>query len=165
MEDAEPLNAAALQVHVGEVNGVFDVAVFQVVPQLLRRHDGAVLLALRGGGPQVGHGHHVGVGHQLVGGEVGDVGRHLPRIQGGEQGLVVHDAPPGQVDNPDAGLHGGESVRAAHVAGLFVEVDVGGDIVRLFIELIHVPDHMDMAVQPEGGVHGEEGVVAVHVHA
>ena len=38
-------------------------------------------------------------------------------------------AAPGQVDKPRAGLHGGEGLRADHVAGLLVKVDMDGDIV------------------------------------
>ena len=102
----------------------------------------------------MGHGHHVGVRHQLIGGKVGDVGRHLPCVQGGQQGPVVHNAPPGQVDQPHAGLHGIKGLPADHMPGLLVEVNMGGDIVRFLIELVHIPDHVDMAVQPQGGVHG-----------
>ena len=113
----------------------------------------------------MGHGDDVGSVHQAVGGEVRHIGRHPAGVQGRQHGVVIHDLSPGQVDEPDAPLHGADGLGVDHVLGLLGVVDVDGDIVRPLIQLVDVLHHVDVAVQPQGGVHGEIGVVAVHVHA
>ena len=42
--------------------------------------------------------------------------------------------------------------------------NVNGDVVGDLIQLVQILHHMDMAVQTEGGVHRQEGVIAVHIH-
>ena len=39
-----------------------------------------------------------------------------------------------------------------------------GDIIRHLIQLVHLLHHVDVTVQPQGGIHRQEGVVAVDVH-
>ena len=165
MQEAHALHAAALQRHIGHVHGADDIAVLQIVLQLTGGHDGAVLLALRGGGAQMGHGDDVGGLDDLVVGEVGDIGGDPAGVQSGDHGVVIHDLAAGQIDEPDAPLHGAEGLGVDHVAGGIGEVDVDGDIVGLLIQLLDVLDHVDVAVQTQGGIHGQVGVVAVDVHA
>ena len=165
MDDAHPHHAAAVQINIGKVDGVADVAVFQIVLELIHRHNGAVLLTLRGRGAQVRHGHHMGGAHQAVIGEVGDVSSHPAGVQSRQHGVVVHNLAPGQVDEPNAPLHGGDSRLVDHMGGLFRVVDVDGDIICPLVELLNILDHMDVPVQPQRRVHGQEGVVAIDVHA
>ena len=40
-----------------------------------------------------------------------------------------------------------------------------GHIVGDLVQLVHVLHHVDVAVQAQGGVHRQEGVIAIHVHA
>ena len=54
VDNAQPGRPCPRKVGVGEVDAVVDNAALQIIPQLLGRHDGAVVLALGGGGPQVG---------------------------------------------------------------------------------------------------------------
>ena len=165
VDNTKPLHAAAVHVDIGEIDGVFDIAVFKVVLQLVNGHGRAVLLALRGGGAQVGHGDDMMGPDQLVIGEVGDIGGHLAGIQGGEHGLVLHDLTPGQVNEPRAPLHLANGLGVNHVAGLIGIMDVDGNIIRPLVKLIDVLDNVHMAVQTQRRVHGQEGIVAEDVHA
>ena len=111
------------------------------------------------------HGQHVGRTHQAVIGEVCDIGRYPAGVQRRQHGIVVHDLAPGQVDEPDAPFHGADGLGVDHALCVLGVVDVDGDIVRPLVELVDVLHHMDVAVQPQGGIHRQEGVVAVHIHA
>ena len=113
----------------------------------------------------MGHSHHMGGLHQPVVGEVGDIGGDPAGVQSGQHGLVVHDLAPGQVDEADAPLHGGDGFGVDHVLGLGCIMDMNGDVVGPLIQLGHVLHHMDVAVQTQGGIHGQIGVVAVDIHA
>ena len=44
-------------------------------------------------------------------------------------------------------------------------MDVDCDIVRPLVQLVQVLYHTDMAVQPQGGIHGQIGVIAVNIHS
>ena len=54
--DGESLLARSVEAAFGEVNRVFDVAVFQEIHELQGGHDGAVFLGFIGGGAQVRNG-------------------------------------------------------------------------------------------------------------
>src|SRR5699024_7973743 len=106
-EDAHPVLGGPGHGEVGQVHGVDDAAVVQVVLDLPGGHHGAVVLALGGGGPQVGDGHHALDGGGLAVGEVGDVGGALAAGQSGLHGGGVHQLPTGQVHDAHPVLHGG----------------------------------------------------------
>ena len=50
-------------------------------------------------------------------------------------------------------------------AGLVGAVDVEGDVVGALVEVADVLDDVDVVVKAQGGVDGQERIVAVHVHA
>ena len=112
----------------------------------------------------MGHGDDVLHRGDGVVGEIGDILGHPAGLQGGDHVLVAHQLAPGQIQNADTAFHLGDGVPVDEVLGGTGVGDVDGDIVRHLVQLVHVLDHMDMAVQPQGGVHRQVGVVAVHVH-
>ena len=166
VDDAHPLGAG-LPGHGegGQVHGVYDVAVLQVVLELVYRHDRAVVLALRGGGAQVGDGDDVFQPQEAVVGEVGGVGRALAALQGGDEGGRVHQVAPGKVEDAHAVLHLPQGFGTHHALGVGGEGQVQGDVVAVLVDLIQGQGAVHPAGQVPGGFHGEEGVVAVDVHA
>ncbi len=76
----------------GEVDRVGDVAVLQVVAQLVGHHDGAVVLGLARAGAQVRQRDDTGVAQQRRAGEIADVAAELPGIERAEHGGFVDHA-------------------------------------------------------------------------
>ena len=101
----------------------------------------------------MGHGDDVLYRGDGVVGEIGDILGHPAGFQGGDHVLVAHQLAPGQIQNADTAFHLGDGVPVDEVLGGTGVGDVDGDIVRHLVQLVHVLDHMDMAVQPEGRVH------------
>ena len=112
----------------------------------------------------MGQRHHMGRYCDLLIGEVGDVPGHPAGLQGLDHVVIVYQAAPGQVQDPDLTLHLGNGLRVDKVLGAVVIGDVDGDVVGHPVQLIHIFHHMDMAVQAQGGLHRQEGVIAVHIH-
>lgn len=113
----------------------------------------------------MGHGNDMGGLDNPVIGEIREVGRHLAGIQGGQHGLVVHNLAPGQIDEPHAPLHGADGLGVNHAFGLVGKVNVNGNIIGPLIKLVDVLDHMDVPVQTQCRVHGEERIVSIDIHA
>ena len=86
----------------GQIYAVGDIAVEQVVGQLVGGHNGAVFLAFGGGSAQMGDTGDPGHAQQLVAGEVGDIGRHPAAGQSRQQSVVVHQFAPGEIEDADA---------------------------------------------------------------
>ncbi len=165
VDDAQAADAGALQGDARQVDAVFDVAVAEIVGELARGHDGALLLALRGGGADVRHGDDVGDADDAVVREIGDVAGDLAGVDAGDQRLVVHQLAAGEVDDAHAVLHLGEGLRVQHVARLVVVVDLDHHVVAHLEERVDVGRVVDGGVEAPGGVHGHVGVVAVDGHA
>ena len=104
-------------------------------------------------------------GEQAVVREVGDVGGHHTGVQRRQHGFIVYDLAPGQIDAPHAPLHGGDGAGVDHAGSLFRIVDVHGDVIRPLIKIVDILYHMNVAVQPQSGIHGQKRIVAVHIHA
>ena len=113
----------------------------------------------------MGDGHHTLHGGGFAVGEVGDIGRAFAGGQGGLQGLGVHQLTPGQVDNADPVLHGGEGGVVEGPLGLGGHGQVEGDIIGLAVELLQGGDHLHAGGQVQGVLHGQEGVIAHNLHA
>ena len=160
MQDAQPLNAAALHAHLRQIHAGADVAVFQIIPQLVHSHGGTVLLTLRGGCAQMGQGNNMGCCQQAVIGEIGNVGSHLAGIQRGQHGLVVHDLAAGQIDDPDAPLHSADGIGVDHVRGFFRVVDVHGNVIRPLVQVVDILHHMNVPIQPQRRVPREMAALA-----
>ena len=112
----------------------------------------------------MGDGDHVLHQREGVVGEVGDIPGHLAALQGGDHVLVRHQAAPGQVDNAHAGLHLVEGGGVEHPLGVGRLGHVDGDVIAVFIDGGQIGDMVDQTGEGQGGVHGEEGVVAVDGH-
>ena len=165
MEDAQTADAHALERGVREVDGVFNIAVDEVIIHLVRGHDGGALLALGCAGAEMRHADDVLHADEPLVREVGDVFAHLAGGERVEHGVVVHDLGAGFVDHAHALLHLAEGGGVEHVLGALGEGDVDADIIRLDEDLIHVHGVLDAAAEPPRGVHREIGVKADDVHA
>ena len=82
MDDADAFAAGAGLVHLRQVDRVGNIAVAQVIAQLLCCHDGAVVLGFRGGSAQVRGAHDAGLAQNGLSGEVGHVAGHLAVVHG-----------------------------------------------------------------------------------
>ena len=90
---------------------VFDVAVQQIIPQLIRSHHGTIVLALRCGGAQVRDAHRAFRGKQRLAGEIAHITGHAARFQRVHHGGRIHQLAPGKVQDAHAVLHlGNEAV-------------------------------------------------------
>ncbi len=166
MEDGDaPLGIADPHVAVGVIDGVDDVAVFQVVHQLGDGHFGAVVLGLLRRRAQMGNGDAAGHIGGLFIGEVGDIPGHLAAGQGLGHGVVVHQLIPGKVQDDDAVLHLGDGLGVDHLPSIVQQRGVQGDDVALGVDIRALFDPDDVAVQVPGGLDGDKGIAAVDVHA
>src|SRR5699024_6597161 len=165
VDDADAAAAGAGLLHVGHVHRVGDVAVAQVVAQLLGGHDGAVVLGLGGGGAQMGGADDAGPAQQLFGGKVGHVGGDLAAFQRVQDGRVVHQLAPGVVQHLDAVLAQGQGLGVDGVPGGGQVGHMDGQVVAQGQHIVQVDAVVDPAAQVPGGVDGDVGVVAVHLHA
>ena len=156
---------ADTHVAVGVVDGIDDVAVFQVVHHFLHSHHSAVVLGFFGGGTQVGDGNAAGHTRSLLVGEVGDILCHLAGGQSLCHGIVVYQLIPGEVQNDDAVLHLGKSFGIDHLLGVLQQGDMEGDDIAVGIDLLPGLDPLHMAVQVPGSFHADVGVAAVDIHA
>ena len=165
MQDGDPaLGGTNAHIAVGEVDGIDNIAVFQIVHQLGDGHLGAVILRLLGRSPQVRNGNAAGhIGGLLVG-EVRDVALDLPGSQSLCHSIVVHQQIPGKVQNNDPVLHLGNGFGVDHLPGVLYQGRMERNDVAGSKNLIPAVDLMDLAVQMPSGIDGDEGVTAVNLH-
>ena len=155
VDDADAASAGAGLLHVGHIHRVGDVAVAQVVAQLLRGHNGAVVLGFGGGGAQVRGADDAGLAQQLLGGKVGHVGRHLAAFQRVEDGRVVHQLAAGVVQHLDAVLAQGQGLGVDGVAGGGQVGHMDGQIVAQGQHIVQIDAVVHPAAQVPGGVDGD----------
>ena len=108
MNDADTLAAGTGLVDFRHVDRVGNIAVFEVIADLLRCHDGAVVLGFRSGSAQVRGADDARLAQQGLGGEIGHVTGDLARLHGVQQGGGVHQLAAGVVQDPDAILAQGQ---------------------------------------------------------
>ena len=165
MDDADALAASTGLVHLRHVHRVGDVAVFQVVTDLLRGHHGAVVLGFRGGSAQVRGAHDAGLAQDGFRREVGHVAGHLAGIHGLQQGGSVHQLTAGIVQDLDPVLAQGQGLGIDGVLGGGQVGHMDGDVVAQGQHVVQVHTVVYLAAQVPGCLNGDVGVVAVHFHA
>ena len=106
-----------------------------------------------------------GPAQQLFGGKVGHVGGDLAAFQRVQDGRVVHQLAPGVVQHLDAVLAQGQGLGVDGVPGGGQVGHVDGQVVAQGQHIVQVDAVVDPAAQVPGGVDGDVGVVAVHLHA
>ena len=149
---------------VGEVDGVDDIAVFQVVHHLLDRHSCTVILRFLGGCTQVRNGNntfHIG---STVIGEVSDIALDLTGLQGFFHRIIVHQQISCEVQNDNAILHLGNGLGIDHLLGAVQQRDMQGDNIGIGIDLIIGLDALNMAIQMPCSINRDIGVAAQHMH-
>ena len=165
MDDADALAAGAGLVHLRQVDRVGNVAVAQVIAQLLCCHDGAVVLGFRGGSAKVRGAHDAGTAQNVFGGEVGHVAGHLTAVHGLQQGDGVHQLAAGVVQNLDAVLAQGKGLGVDGVLGGGQVGHMDGDVVAQGQHIVQVYAVVHLTAQVPCRFNGDVGVVAVDLHA
>ena len=165
VDDADALAASAGLMHLRQVDRVGNVAVAQVIAQLLRRHDGAVVLGFRGGSTKVRGSHDAGTAQNGLRGEVGHVAGHLAVVHGFQQGGGVYQFAAGVVQNLDAVLAQGKGLGVDGVLGGGQVGHMDGDVVAQGQHIVQVYAVVHLTAQIPCGFNGDIGVVAVDFHA
>ena len=72
--NGKPVTGLTRHGDVGKIHGILDIAVFEIIGDLLRYHDGAVFLGFFGRSAEVGQGDEVGMRAQQITWEVTHIG-------------------------------------------------------------------------------------------
>ena len=164
VDDAQAAHAHALELRGRQIDGVCDIAVFEVLVQLLCGHLRAAVLALGRAGSQMRQSDDVLASEYLLVGEVGDVLCDLAGLERREHRIVVNDLGAGLVDYPHAVAHGSKGLCIKHVMGVLIIGDVYADIVAAAEYLGDIVGSGNVARQPPRGIDGHERVVTDDVH-
>ena len=166
MQDGDPpLTGAHAHIAVGEIDGIDNIAVFQIVHHLADGHLRAVVLGFLRGGPQVGDGDAAGHFCRPVIGEIRNIAPDLAGGQSCGHGLVIHQQVPGEVQNHHAVLHLGNGLGVDHLLGVLQQRGMQGDKIAVGKNLLPAVYPVNLTVQVPGGVNGDEGVAAVNLHS
>ena len=150
---------------VGIIDRVSDVAVVQIVLELIHCHNGTVLFRFLRGGPQVGQDHGVFHSDGNGVGKIGDVGSDLAGLQSLGHGLFVHKSVSGKIEEMNAVLHLCDAFPVNHLFRGFHVGHMNGDKVAVLIDLVDGLGVADAPDQLPGSVDGQIGIVAVDIHA
>ena len=165
MQHTQPRLARAGHGYGGEVHAVGDIAVFQVVDELIARHVRAVVLRFGRARAEVGYAENVFHAQKRLVGEVGDIARDLARFDRFDH-VRAHDEVAARiVDDDHAVLALRKAFAVEHALGVGRERDVHGDEVRLAEQVGKLGRELHPSVHHPGVAHGEEGVVPDDVHA
>ena len=159
------VSEAQLKVDVREVDGVPDVAGAQEVPQLLGRHDRAVLFGLDCAGPEMRRGVGVAMHGKLCAGKVGKVCRKRSISQRGPDSVFVNDFLAREVEQYSPRSEGAQRVGIDQALRRRQRRDVYGHVVRLTEQAPGIFHALYFARQAPGRVDGKGRVVSDHAHA
>ena len=154
MQNAHTADTHALERRVREVDGVFDVAVGEIIIELARGHDGGLLLALGRAGTQMRQRDDILHADNLLIGKVRDIFADTAGGKSGEHGVVVHDLGARLVDDAHTVFHLGKRLGIEHVERLIRIRHVDADIVCLGIDTVDVHLMLDIAREAPCGIYG-----------
>ena len=95
MDDADTPSSGAGLVDLRHIDRVSNVAVFQVIADLLCRHHGAVILCFRCGRSQMRCADDPRLAQQCLTREIGHIGADLSGLHRFQQSIVVYQLAPG----------------------------------------------------------------------
>ena len=146
------------------VHRVVDGTVLQVVLELTRSHDGAVVLGLGRRRPQVWQ--DDGVSHVSGRGirKVTHIASDKTVIERLGHGLLVHKHVTSKVKHHNTALHLPDGVNAYHAFRLIGSGHMDRDVVTLPKDLVDVRDVANTAIEPPCGVDGEVRIIAQGFH-
>ena len=165
MQNTYTADTHALERRVRKVDGVFDIAVGEIIIELARGHDGGLLLALGRTGAQMRQRNDILHADDLLIGKVRDILADAAGGDSGEHGVVIHDLGARLVDDAHAVFHLGKRLGIEHVERLIRIRHVDTDIVRLGIDAVEVHLVLDIARETPCRVHGQVRVVTADIHA
>ena len=102
---------------------------------------------------------------QVVGGEVGDVGRNLAGFNRGDYVGGIDQAASGEVQNPHAVFHLSDGILVNHIFGIRSLGNMDGDIIAGFKNIVQGQAVLDRSGKAPGGIHRDIRIVAVNLHA
>ena len=138
MNNTNPFGKFGGQLRGGEVDGIFNLASFQVRDELVGGHHGAIVLALGCRRAKVRNGDDAFGENLLVGREVGDIRGGFAAFKGGDDVGRVDEFAAREVENPHAVFHLGERVGVDKVSRIVVKRRVQRDIVRRGIHFFDI---------------------------
>ena len=165
MENAEPADTHALKRRIREIHGVFDIAVDEIIIQLVRCHNGGFLFAFRRAGAQMRHADHVLHADQALVREVRDIFSDLAGGQRIEHRVIIDDFGAGFIDDAHALFHFRERGLSDHLSVGIGKRNVNADIIGFVIDLIDIHRMLYAAGKTPRRVNGKIRIIADHVHA
>ena len=165
MEDHHAVLRGVRQVQIREVYAVLDIAVLQIVDQLVGCHNGAVILAFLRGSTQVRNSHDTLDTDGVLGGEIRYVGCNLTVCDSGLKIGRIDQIRTGQIDDAHTGLHLGDGIGTDHILGLGGGGNVQGNIVSLLKDLVVCSCLLNCSGQMPCTVDGDVRIASDNVHA
>ena len=151
VEDTDPVAGLAhAEITVGIVDAVFDVAVLQVVGELLNGHDRAVVLGLLVGCVQVGDRDAAPAAGDGRVGEIRHIAADLARAQSQDDSLLVDQDVACHIDQDHACLHHRDRVVVDHPLCRGKRGHMDRDIVADIVDVLNADDMCDTAGQMPG---------------
>ena len=156
---------AALHADLREVDRVNDVAVLEIIHQLVGRHDRAVFLGFFGAGADVRHGYDLRMAEQRRFGKVADVLAKPAAVQTAQDGRRIHDRVAGEVEQHGPFLDHRQRIAVEHVPRRVDRRHVQRDVVGAGQQRLQVLHAADFVRQAPGGVDRQHRIKADHLHA
>ena len=149
----------------GEVDRVFDIAVFYKVNKFLRRHYRAVVLGFFRGRAEVRDNRHALHVQKFGRGEVGNIRVDFARLDCRDNVGIDAKLAARQVDYINAVFHFGNCLGVNQSARAVGQRYVQGDIVRVLEQVVEAVYLGYVVIELPCGVDGNKRVVTEHVHA
>ena len=164
MQNAD-LCACGIHLCIGEVYGISDVSVLDVVDKLGSSHNCAVVLGLGSGSAQVRNADNVLYADKLIGGEVSDVASDLAAFNSSQNSSGISQLASCEVEYSYAVLHNSDGLFTDSALGISIVRNVDSDIVGSSIEVVNIGNGLYAGLKGKRSLYGEERIIADHLHA
>ena len=148
-----------------KIDGVLDIAILQVICQLLHRHHRAVVLGLLCGSAQMGKQDNPLHVCNLWIGKIADIVAHLSGIQSCRHIIVIDQGIPGEVEDYHPVLHDSQFFLVNHSSGGIHKRHMDGDIITFLENDVRVGDMLYVPGQSPGRINGNIWVIPVYLHS